>query len=150
MTGHSPRWGGLGSDSSQGSAGVQSVWSTSKARATSSDLHFIFSPGLIQTEGRGGGGNKEGQCSVQLNLLSAKQIFPSLRGNSLGRGKQAPRPFGHQTALAKQRCAELSVNQPGTYGLHFPENTQGLTNYRHGGLANARQVGPNLNRVEEI
>jgi hypothetical protein len=36
---------------------------------------------------------------------------------------------------AKQRLDELSVSQSEPDGLHFPENTQGFTNYRHRGLA---------------
>lgn len=95
----------------------------------------------------------EGRCSVKLRLLLAKQTVPRLGGgggSSLKRCKQALRPFGHQITLAKQRLDELSVNQSETYGLHFPENTQGFTNYRHRALANAIQVLPNLKCLEKI
>ena len=110
---------------------------------------FHIQPKSDPNKGARGG---EGQCCVRLNLLLAKQIFPSLRGaeSSLDRRKQALRPFGHQITLAKQRLDELSVNQSETYGLHFPENTQGFTNYRHRGLANAIQVLPNLKCLEKI
>ena len=99
----------------------------------------------------------EGHCPVQLSLLLAKQILPKSQGgrSSLDRHKQALRPSGHQITLAKQRLDELSVNQSETYGLHFPENTQGFTNYRHrvlakcnSGFAKPKMFGEDLKKVD--
>ena len=135
---------------------VLSVWSTSKPSAAFSDRYFRHNPSLIQMW-RIRVGGLEGHCPVQLSLLLAKQILPKSHGgkSSLDRHKQALRPSGHQITLAKQRLDELSVNQSETYGLHFPENTQGFTNYRHrvlakcnSGFAKPKMFGEDLKKVD--
>lgn len=76
------------------------------------------------------------RCCVQLHLVLVKQLFLSwgLRVEVTQADVNKLSSFGQHVTLAKH-LDELSTNQSETHGLHFSENTQGFTNYRHRGLA---------------